>query len=88
MVTAMIGPSGCGKITLLRSLNRMNDLIDDLSIDGDVDVDVGGFNIYGPAVDAIAPRKRLGMVFQKPNPFAMSIYDNVVYPPAEQAIRL
>jgi phosphate transport system ATP-binding protein len=78
MVTALIGPSGCGKSTLLRSLNRMNDLIDDLRIEGDVSV--GGFNLYGPGVDVIALRKRMGMVFQKPNPFAMSIYDNVIYP--------
>jgi phosphate transport system ATP-binding protein len=78
MVTALIGPSGCGKSTLLRSLNRMNDLIDELRIDGEVKV--GGFNIYSPGVDVIALRKRMGMVFQKPNPFAMSIYDNVIYP--------
>jgi phosphate transport system ATP-binding protein len=78
MVTALIGPSGCGKSTLLRSLNRMNDLIDELRIDGEVDV--GGENIYRPSVDVIALRKRMGMVFQKPNPFAMSIFDNVVYP--------
>jgi phosphate transport system ATP-binding protein len=77
-VTALIGPSGGGKSTLLRSLNRMNDLIDDLRIEGEVRV--GDFNIYGPGVDVIALRKRMGMVFQKPNPFAMSIYDNVVYP--------
>jgi phosphate transport system ATP-binding protein len=77
-VTALIGPSGCGKSTLLRSLNRMNDLIDDLRIEGEVRV--GDFDIYGPGVDGIALRKRMGMVFQKPNPFAMSIYDNVVYP--------
>jgi phosphate transport system ATP-binding protein len=77
-VTALIGPSGCGKSTLLRSLNRMNDLIDDLRIEGEVRV--GDFDIYGPGVDVIALRKRMGMVFQKPNPFAMSIYDNVVYP--------
>lgn len=77
-VTALIGPSGCGKSTLLRSLNRMNDLIDELKIDGRIDV--GDFDIYGPGVDVIALRKRMGMVFQKPNPFAMSIYDNVVYP--------
>jgi phosphate transport system ATP-binding protein len=77
-VTALIGPSGCGKSTLLRCLNRMNDLIDDLSIDGQIRV--GDFDIYGPGVDVIALRKRMGMVFQKPNPFAMSIYDNVVYP--------
>jgi phosphate transport system ATP-binding protein len=78
LVTALIGPSGCGKSTLLRCLNRMNDLIDDLTIDGEVNV--AGRNIYGPGVDVIALRKRMGMVFQKPNPFAMSIYDNVVYP--------
>lgn len=77
-VTALIGPSGCGKSTLLRSLNRMNDLIDELRIEGRIDV--GDFDMYGPGVDVIALRKRMGMVFQKPNPFAMSIYDNVVYP--------
>ena len=77
-VTALIGPSGCGKSTLLRSLNRMNDLIDELRIDGTVEV--GELDIYGRGVDVIALRKRMGMVFQKPNPFAMSIYDNVVYP--------
>lgn len=77
-VTALIGPSGCGKSTLLRSLNRMNDLIDDLRIDGKIVV--GDFDMYGRGVDVIALRKRMGMVFQKPNPFAMSIYDNVVYP--------
>lgn len=78
MVTALIGPSGCGKSTLLRCLNRMNDLVDDLRIDGRIMVD--GFDIYGPGVDVIALRKRMGMVFQKPNPFAMSIYDNISYP--------
>jgi phosphate transport system ATP-binding protein len=78
MVTALIGPSGCGKSTLLRSLNRMNDLIDELRIEGEIRV--GDFDIYGPGVDVIALRKRMGMVFQKPNPFAMSIYENVVYP--------
>jgi phosphate transport system ATP-binding protein len=78
MVTALIGPSGCGKSTLLRSLNRMNDLIDELRVDGEVDV--GGENIYRPSIDVIALRKRMGMVFQKPNPFAMSIFDNVIYP--------
>jgi phosphate transport system ATP-binding protein len=77
-VTALIGPSGCGKSTLLRCLNRMNDLVDDLRIDGQIRVD--GFDIYGKGVDVIALRKRMGMVFQKPNPFAMSIYDNVSYP--------
>lgn len=77
-VTALIGPSGCGKSTLLRCLNRMNDLVDDLRIDGRISVD--GFDIYGKGVDVIALRKRMGMVFQKPNPFAMSIYDNITYP--------
>jgi len=78
MVTALIGPSGCGKSTLLRSLNRMNDLIDDLRISGEIMVN--DTNIYAPGMDVIALRKRMGMVFQKPNPFAMSIYDNVIYP--------
>jgi phosphate transport system ATP-binding protein len=78
MVTALIGPSGCGKSTLLRCINRMNDLIDDLRIEGRIKV--GDYDIYGPGVDVIALRKRMGMVFQKPNPFAMSIYENVVYP--------
>jgi len=78
LVTALIGPSGCGKSTLLRCLNRMNDLVDGLRIDGRILVD--GFDIYGKGVDVIALRKRMGMVFQKPNPFAMSIYDNVTYP--------
>jgi phosphate transport system ATP-binding protein len=78
MVTALIGPSGCGKSTLLRCINRMNDLIDDLRIDGQIRV--GDYDIYGPGVDVIALRKRMGMVFQKPNPFAMSIYENVIYP--------
>ena len=77
-VTSLIGPSGCGKSTLLRCFNRMNDLIDELRIEGEMQV--GGADIYGPSVDVIALRKRMGMVFQKPNPFAMSIYDNVVYP--------
>ncbi|TVR11832.1 MAG: phosphate ABC transporter ATP-binding protein [Salinarimonadaceae bacterium] len=78
LVTALIGPSGCGKSTLLRSLNRMNDLIDELRVSGEVVV--GGENIYRPSIDVIALRKRMGMVFQKPNPFAMSIFDNVIYP--------
>jgi phosphate transport system ATP-binding protein len=65
-VTAMIGPSGCGKSTLLRCLNRMNDLVDDLRIQGQISVD--GFDIYAKGVDVIALRKRMGMVFQKPNP--------------------
>jgi phosphate transport system ATP-binding protein len=78
LVTALIGPSGCGKSTLLRSLNRMNDLVDELKISGEIIVN--GENICRPAIDVIALRKRMGMVFQKPNPFAMSIYENVVYP--------
>jgi len=78
LVTALIGPSGCGKSTLLRSLNRMNDLIDGLKTEGKVALE--GEPIYGPQVDVIALRKRMGMVFQKPNPFPMSIADNVAYP--------
>ena len=78
LVTALIGPSGCGKSTLLRSLNRMNDLIDGLRTDGKIHFD--GTNIYNPDVDVIGLRKRMGMVFQKPNPFPMSVADNVTYP--------
>jgi phosphate transport system ATP-binding protein len=77
-VTALIGPSGCGKSTLLRSVNRINDLIDNLHIEGDMKL--GGQSIYSPGVDVIELRKRMGMVFQKPNPFPMSVYENVVYP--------
>jgi len=76
-VTAFIGPSGCGKSTLLRCLNRMNDLIDGVRIEGGVKI--GGHDIYGPDVDAIELRKRVGMVFQKSNPFPKSVYDNVAY---------
>ncbi len=76
-VTALIGPSGCGKSTLLRSVNRINDLIDNVRITGDMLL--SGDSIYGPGVDVIELRKRMGMVFQKPNPFPMSIYENVVY---------
>ncbi|MEM8961595.1 MAG: phosphate ABC transporter ATP-binding protein PstB [Acidobacteriota bacterium] len=76
-VTALIGPSGCGKSTLLRSVNRLNDLIDIVEIDGDMRLN--GDSIYGPAVDVIELRKRMGMVFQKSNPFPMSIFENVVY---------
>jgi len=78
LVTAMIGPSGCGKSTLLRSINRMDDLIDGLRVSGQMKID--GRDIYGPGVDVIALRKRMGMVFQKPNPFPMSIFENVIYP--------
>jgi len=77
-ITALIGPSGCGKSTMLRSVNRLNDLIDNVRIVGDMRLN--GDSIYGKAVDVIALRKRMGMVFQKPNPFPMSIYENVVYP--------
>ncbi|KUK82026.1 MAG: ABC-type phosphate transport system, ATPase component, partial [Pelotomaculum thermopropionicum] len=78
-VTALIGPSGCGKSTFLRTLNRMNDLIDGVSIEGKVLLD--GKDIYDPGVDVVHLRKRVGMVFQKPNPFPMSVYDNVAYGP-------
>lgn len=78
LVTALIGPSGCGKSTLLRSLNRMNDLIDGLRTEGEIRFD--GVNIYNPEVDVIGLRKRMGMVFQKPNPFPMTVADNVTYP--------
>src|SRR5436190_15485547 len=77
-VTAIIGPSGCGKSTLLRCVNRMNDLIEGVTTKGDMRVN--GDSIYAPGVDVIELRKRMGMVFQKPNPFPMSIFDNVVYP--------
>ena len=76
-VTALIGPSGCGKSTLLRSVNRMNDLIQDIRITGDMRLN--GDSIYEPRMDVIHLRKRMGMVFQKPNPFPMSIFENVVY---------
>ena len=85
LVTALIGPSGCGKSTLLRSLNRMNDLIDGLRIDGHVRLE--GEDVYGPGVDVIALRKRMGMVFQKPNPFPMSIVENVIYPLRVDGVR-
>lgn len=77
-VTGLIGPSGCGKSTLLRSVNRINDLIDSLRIEGDMKL--AGESIYNPSVDVIELRKRMGMVFQKPNPFPMTIFENVVYP--------
>jgi phosphate transport system ATP-binding protein len=76
-VTALVGPSGCGKSTLLRSVNRMNDLIDSVRITGDMLLN--GDPIYNTAVDVIELRKRMGMVFQKPNPFPMSVFENVVY---------
>ena len=77
-VTALIGPSGCGKSTLLRSVNRLNDLVDGVHTHGDIALN--GSSVYAPDVDVIDLRKRLGMVFQRPNPFPMSIFENVVYP--------
>lgn len=79
MVTAFIGPSGCGKSTFLRTLNRMSDLIDNVRIDGEVIVD--GLNIYGKDIDVVNLRKKVGMIFQKSNPFAKSVYDNVAFGP-------
>jgi phosphate transport system ATP-binding protein len=76
-VTALIGPSGCGKSTLLRNLNRMNDLIEGVHHQGDIRI--GGTSLYDPAVEVISLRKRVGMVFQKYNPFAKSIYENVIF---------
>ena len=76
-VVALIGPSGCGKSTFLRTLNRMNDLIDGVRVEGDIKLD--GEDIYAPETDLVQLRKRVGMVFQRPNPFPMSIYDNVAY---------
>ncbi len=78
-VTALIGPSGCGKSTFLRTLNRMNDLIPGVKITGEILID--GFNIYDKDVDAVNLRKKVGMVFQKSNPFAKSIFENVAYGP-------
>ncbi len=78
-VTAFIGPSGCGKSSYLRCINRMNDFIQGTRIEGSILVD--GLDIYAPNLDVIALRRRVGMVFQKPNPFPMSIYDNVAYGP-------
>lgn len=83
-VTALIGPSGCGKSTFLKTLNRMNDLIANVKITGDVFFE--GLNIYGD-YDVVELRKRIGMVFQKPNPFPMSIYDNVAYGPRVHGIK-
>ncbi len=76
-VTALIGPSGCGKSTLLRNLNRMNDLVEGVSHQGDIRI--GGTSLYDPSVEVISLRKRVGMVFQKYNPFAKSIYENVIF---------
>ena len=84
-VTAFIGPSGCGKSTFLRTLNRMNDLIDSVKIDGTVIID--DINIYDKNIDVVQLRKRIGMVFQKSNPFPKSIYDNVAYGPRVNGIK-
>jgi phosphate transport system ATP-binding protein len=79
MVTAFIGPSGCGKSTFLRTLNRMNDLIDNVTIDGEVYID--NLNIYDKNIDVVNLRKKVGMIFQKSNPFAKSVYDNIAFGP-------
>ena len=84
-VTAFIGPSGCGKSTFLKTLNRMNDLVDGVKITGSVKLD--GEDIYGKDVDTTVLRRRVGMVFQQPNPFPMSIYDNIAYGPRVHGIR-
>jgi phosphate transport system ATP-binding protein len=84
-ITAFIGPSGCGKTTLLRCLNRLNDLVDGVRIEGRVRV--SGIDIYDPALDVTELRKRVGMVFQKSNPFPKSIYDNVAYGPRLLGVR-
>jgi phosphate transport system ATP-binding protein len=78
-ITAFIGPSGCGKTTVLRTLNRLNDLVPTARVEGDVHYH--GVSLYGPGVSATAVRRRIGMVFQKPNPFPKSIYDNIAYGP-------
>jgi len=84
-ITALIGPSGCGKSTLLRCLNRMNDLVPNARISGTVTYN--GEDIYGPEIDAVEVRRRIGMVFQKPNPFPKSIYDNVAFGPRLNGIK-
>ncbi len=84
-ITALIGPSGCGKSTFLKTLNRMNDLVDSIKITGDVYYN--GKNIYDKKVDVCQLRREVGMVFQKPNPFEMSIYDNVAYGPRTCGIK-
>ena len=84
-ITAFIGPSGCGKSTFLKTLNRMNDLVDGVRIQGKIFYD--GQDIYAPLVDTTGLRIEIGMVFQKPNPFPMSIYDNIAYGPRLQGIR-
>ena len=84
-ITALIGPSGCGKSTLLRSLNRMNDLIAGAEVHGGISYH--GVDLYGPKVDPVEVRRRIGMVFQKPNPFPKSIFDNVAFGPRLKGVR-
>ena len=84
-ITAFIGPSGCGKSTYLKTLNRMNDLVPNVTINGKVWID--GEDIYDPKVDTTLLRKKVGMVFQQPNPFPMSIYDNIAYGPRSHGIK-
>lgn len=84
-ITAFIGPSGCGKSTYLKTLNRMNDLVPNVTINGKVWID--GEDIYDPKVDTTLLRKKVGMVFQQPNPFPMSIYDNIAYGPRIHGIK-
>ena len=84
-ITALIGPSGCGKSTFLKTLNRMNDLVDNVKITGEALLD--GEDIYGSGVDTTLLRKKVGMVFQQPNPFPMSIYDNIAYGPRSHGIK-
>lgn len=84
-ITAFIGPSGCGKSTFLKTLNRMNDLVEGVRIEGKVVLD--GEDIYSPTVDTTLLRKKVGMVFQQPNPFPMSIYDNIAYGPRIHGIK-
>ncbi len=84
-ITAFIGPSGCGKSTFLKTLNRMNDLVENVKIDGKVTLD--GEDIYSPKADTTLLRKKVGMVFQQPNPFPMSIYDNIAYGPRIHGIK-
>lgn len=84
-ITAFIGPSGCGKSTLLKSLNRMNDMVEGCKITGSITLD--GQDIFGQDLDVNVLRKRVGMVFQKPNPFPMSVYDNVAYGPRIHGIK-
>ena len=84
-IMAFIGPSGCGKSTLLKSINRMNDLVEGCRVDGLIALD--GEDVYAPTTDVNLLRKRVGMVFQKPNPFPMSVYDNIAFGPRTHGIR-